>query len=239
MKAVILCAGLGTRLLPLTKDMPKVMVEIGGKPLLEHHIEWLAREGILDIGINLFYLPDAVVNYFGDGSAFGVRIHYSRQPTLSETASGFKRFEGFVGDDSCLVVYGDNIFELNLKELIAFHKNKGGLATVACLPLENPTARGIIEMDDSKRILRFKEKPKPEEVTTNIGNAGIYIVEPEIFAHIPTDRDYDFGRDIFPRLIAENMALYGYRLAGYLMDIGTMEALEKARRDFALYKNLV
>lgn len=237
MKAVILCAGLGTRLLPLTKDMPKVMVDIGGKPLLQHHIEWLAREGVCDIGVNLFYLPDAVPNYFGDGSKFGVRIHYSRQPTLSETASGFRRFEKFIDGDRCMVVYGDNIFQLNLKDLVIFHKTKGGIATVTLREWKNPTAKGIVEMDESDRILKFKEKPKAEEVTTNLGNAGIYILEPEIFSHIPTDKDYDFGKDIFPELIVKNFSIYGYRLKGYHLDIGTIETLEQARRDYSHYEN--
>src|SRR3989338_2362475 len=138
MKAVILCAGLGTRLLPLTKDMPKVMMDIGGKPLLQHHIEWLAKEGIRDIGINPFYLAEKVTDYFGDGSRFGVRIYDSHQPTLSETASGFKRFEEFVNGDRCVVVYGDNIFQLDLKDLVSFHERMAGLATITLRKWEDP-----------------------------------------------------------------------------------------------------
>ncbi len=238
MKAVILCAGLGTRLLPLTKTIPKVMVDIGGKPLLQYHIEWLAKEGIIDIGFNPFYFPLKITEYFGDGSRFGVRLYDSHQPTLSETASGFKRFEKFIGDDRCIVIYGDNIFQLDLKDMISFHEKKGGVATIALREWDNPSTKGIVEMDNALRILRFKEKPKPEDVTTNVGNAGIYIVEPEIFKYIPKDRDYDFGKDIFPKLLAESRALYGYLLKGYHQDIGTLEMLEQARRDCTLYENL-
>ncbi|MSU55011.1 MAG: nucleotidyltransferase family protein [Candidatus Taylorbacteria bacterium] len=239
MKAVILCAGLGTRLLPLTKDIPKVMVEIGGKPLLQHHIEWLAKEGIREIGINLFYLPEVVPSYFGNGSKFGVNIHYSHQSTLSETASGFKRFEKFADGERCVVIYGDNIFQLDLKDLELFHEKKGGIATITLREWENPTAKGIVEMDNNYRILKFKEKPKAEEVTTNLGNAGVYIFESKLFDYIPTDKDYDFGKDIFPKLLEENQNLYGYRLHGYHLDIGTLEMLEKARKDFNQYEDLV
>ena len=238
MKAVIMCAGFGTRLLPLTEKIQKVMVDIGGKPLLQYHIEWLAKEGVRDIGLDLFYLPEAIQNHFGDGSRFGVRIYYIVQPKLFGTAGNLKRFEKFVDGDSCVVVYGDNIFQLDLKDMLAFHEKKGGIATVAMREWENPTAKGIAEMDDEKKILRFKEKPKPEEVTTNVGNAGIYIVEPEIFKHIPIDRDYDFGRDIFPKLLAENFAMYGYALTGYHLDIGTFETLKQARLDYSKYENL-
>ncbi len=239
MKAVILCGGLGTRLRPLTHTIPKVMVDIGGKPLLQYHVEWLVKEGVSDIGIDLFHLPDVVTRHFGDGSRFGAAIHYERLQKLSGTATDFKRFENFIGGERCIVVYGDNIFQLDFKGLIAFHEKKGGVATVTLREWENPTAKGIVEMDSGDRILRFKEKPKPEEVTTNIGNAGIYVVEPEIFSHIPTDKDSDFGRDIFPELIANNFALYGYKLSGYHLDIGTLEMLEKARKDCLLYANLV
>lgn len=238
MKAVILCGGLGTRLLPVTKKIQKVMVDIGGKPLLQYHIEWLAREGVRDIGVDLFYLPDGVQKHFGDGSNFGVRLCYIVQPKLLGTAGNVKRFENFIDGERCIVIYGDNIFELDLKDLAAFHGKKGGMATITLREWENPTAKGIVEMDSDDRILCFKEKPKPEEVTTNVGNAGIYIVEPEILAHIPEDRDSDFGRDIFPKLIAENIPLYGYRLSGYHLDIGTFEMLEQARLDYSKYENL-
>lgn len=238
MKAVILCGGLGTRLLPLTEKIQKVMVDIGGKPLLQYHIEWLAQNGVRDIGLDLFYLPNAILNHFGDGSRFSVHLHSIVQPKLFGTAGNFKRFEKFIGGDKCFVVYGDNIFQLDLKDMLAFHEKKGGMATIALSEWENPTAKGIVEMNNTSRILRFKEKPKLEEVTTNVGNAGIYIVEPEILAHIPTDRDYDFGKDIFPKLIAENCALYGYKLSGYHLDIGTLEMLEKARQDFEKYEDL-
>ncbi|MFA6554495.1 MAG: HAD-IIIA family hydrolase [Candidatus Paceibacterota bacterium] len=234
MKAVILCAGLGTRLRPITNTIPKVMIPIGGKPLLQHHIEWLVGNGIRDIGINLFYLPEVVVDYFGDGSKFGARIHYSHQKTLSETASGFKNFKDFVGNESCLIVYGDNMFDLSVSDFSDYHKKKGGLATIALKEWENPGSKGIVGLDKEEKILWFREKPQPHEITTNVGNAGIYIVEPEIFSFIPSDRDYDFGKDIFPALLNEGKFIYGYHLQGYHIDIGSPEALVKAREDYKI-----
>ncbi|MCK9351775.1 MAG: HAD-IIIA family hydrolase [Candidatus Pacebacteria bacterium] len=228
MKAVILCAGLGTRLRPLTDTIPKVMVPIGGKPLLQHHIEWLVGSGIQDIGINLFYLPEVITEFLGDGSRFGACIHYSRQDTLSETATGFKKFKDFVGDDSCLVVYGDNFFSLDTEDFLNAHRRQGALVSVLLKEWEHPESKGIVGQDNAGRILWFKEKPKKEEITTNIGNAGIYLVEPEIFSYIPDDRDYDFGKDIFPSLLKNGVKMFGYRLSGHHLDIGTPEALAEA-----------
>lgn len=233
MKAVILCAGLGTRLRPLTDTIPKVMVEIGGKPLLQHHIEWLVGQGVRDIGINLFYLPHVITESIGDGSQFGARIYYSKQETLSETASGFRNFKDFVGDDTCLVIYGDNFFSLDVEDFNTYHKTHGGIASVALRKWENPESKGIVGLNSENKILWFKEKPKQEEITTNIGNAGIYLVEPEIFSHINQDRDYDFGKDIFPSLL-EKKKIYGYHLPGYHIDIGTLDTLTEARDDYPL-----
>jgi len=232
MKAVILCAGLGTRLRPLTDTIPKVMVSIGGKPLLQHHIEWLVGSGIRDIGVNLFYLPDIITDFLGDGSRFGARIHYSRQETLSETATGFKKFKDFIGDDTCLVVYGDNFFSLDVEDFLAYHQKKGGAVSIALKEWEHPETKGIVGQDYSGRILWFKEKPQKEEITTNIGNAGIYLVEPDIFSHIPDDKDYDFGKDIFPALLKEDVKMYGYFLKEHHIDIGTPEALITAQEQY-------
>lgn len=232
MKAVILCAGLGTRLRPLTNTIPKVMVPIGGKPLLQHHIEWLVGSGITDIGINLFHLPKVITDFFGDGSRFGARIYYYHQKTLSETASNFKNFQNFVGKDTCLVIYGDNFFFLNLSDIYLYHKNHGGIATITLKKWDNPESKGVVGLDDKMRILWFKEKPKPEDITTNIGNAGIYIFESEIFSHIPDDRDCDFGKDIFPSLLHKKIRLQGYILSDYHIDIGTPEMLKKLEKDY-------
>ena len=240
MKAVILCAGLGTRLRPLTDTIPKVMVPIGDKPLLQYHIEWLVKNGITDIGINLFYLPESIVNHFGDGSLFGARIFYSHQKELLEPATGFKNFEQFVGDDQCLVIYGDNIFELDLNEMRDFHNAKKGIATIALKEWEDPTTKGIVGLDTNAQILYFKEKPKKEEVTSTIGNAGIYIIEKELFDYIPPQEVEvtDFGKHIFPALLKKQKAMYGYILKGYHRDIGTHDMLQAARKEISFYPNL-
>ncbi|MBI5140470.1 MAG: nucleotidyltransferase family protein [Candidatus Vogelbacteria bacterium] len=238
MKAVILCAGLGTRLRPITDSIPKVMIDIGGKPLLQYHIEWLVGQGIRDVGINLFYLPNAITDYFGNGDQFGAKIVYSHQDKLAGTAADFKQFENFVGNDQCLIIYGDNLFILDLNKFKKFHNDKQGIASIAVKEWEDPTSKGIVGLDSSSRILWFKEKPKKEEVTTNIGNAGIYMVEPKIFSYIEKGTDQDFGKDIFPLILQSNGKIYGYKLTDYHIDIGTPETLEKGRRDIkTLYRN--
>ncbi|MES2437243.1 MAG: HAD-IIIA family hydrolase [Patescibacteria group bacterium] len=231
MKAVILCGGLGTRLRPLTDTIPKVMVPIGGKPLIQRHIEWLVGNGIQDIGINLFYLPQVVKDHVKDGSQWGARIHYSHQDTLSGTAGDFRAFKDFVGDQQCLVIYGDNLFSLDLNHFKEFHEAKKGTATIALREWEDPTSKGIVGLDNEQKILWFKEKPKPEEVTSTIGNAAIYILEPELFSHIPDTGEVDFGMHTFPSLLEKNKHIYGYVLSTYHKDIGTHEALQEARED--------
>ena len=233
MKAIILCGGLGTRLRPLTDKIPKVMVPIGGKPLIEYHIQWLSGNGIKDIGVNLFHLPEAVSGFLGDGSKHGVRIYYSKQSALKGTAGDFLQFKEFIGKDRCLVIYGDNLFKMDLDKFIRFHEKKGGLASIALKKWEDPTSKGIVGLDKKGKIMWFKEKPKLEEAVTDIGNAGIYILEPEIFDHIPEGVESDFGRDIFPSAIGMKEELYGYILDDYHADIGTPQVLESVQKEIS------
>lgn len=231
MKAVILCGGLGTRLRPITDTVPKVMVPINGKPILQYHIEWLVGKNICDIGINLFYLGNTVKEYFGNGSRFGARIHYSEQTELRETAGDFLPFRTFVGDDQCLIIYGDNLFTIDLEAFTSFHNAQKSITTIALRHWEDPTTKGIVGLDENNYILWFKEKPKKEEVTSHVGNAGIYLVEPEIFLHIPENKKVDFGKHIFPSLIEKAHKISGYHMDGYHIDIGTPEALEQSQKD--------
>ncbi len=232
MKAMILAAGEGTRLRPLTLERPKSMLPIAGKPLLEHIIDLLKYHGIGEIAINLSYKPQAVIDHFGDGRRFGVEITYSLENPLLGTAGAVKKLQPYF-DDTFVVVYGDLLTDLDLTSLAEYHRARGGLVTVALYRVENPSACGLVDLNRSGRILRFVEKPPPEEVFTDLANAGVYVVEPEVIDHIPPNTFYDFGQDLFPLLLARGVPVYGYPIEDYLIDIGTLEKYERAQREWS------
>ncbi len=232
MKAFILAAGLGTRLRSLGLDLPKVMVPIGGKPLLQHHLELLSRQGIREFIINLHHLPERITDYFGDGSAFGVKITYSLEPELLGTAGAVKKMEAAVRDDTLLVLYGDNLFRFEVAPLLEFHRARRALATIGLWESPEPWTGGVVETDGDGRIRRFVEKPDRKEVSTNLINAGIYLLEPAVLNAIPSGRFCDFGKDVFPNLLAKGKALYAMKPNAYVQDIGTPERLAKAQRDY-------
>lgn len=212
MKAVLLAAGRGERLRPWTDQTPKCMMPIGGKPLLEHTVEWLARFGIRELMINLHHLPERIRGYFGDGRRWGVRIHYWLEPELLGTAGALRRLEdGW--DGPLLVWYGDNLSRCDLDRLRELHRRKGGTATLALYRRPDATSSGIAELDGEDRLVRFLEKPRPEEVFSHWVNAGIFLLEREARAFIPAEGPADFGRDVFPALLAAGRRMYGYRLS--------------------------
>jgi NDP-sugar pyrophosphorylase family protein len=231
MKAMILAAGEGTRLRPLTLALPKPMVPLANIPLLERTIRLLAAQDVTEIAINLFHRPEAIQATLGDGAAWGVRLHYSHEPTLLGTAGGVKRLEAFF-DEPFLVLYGDNLYQADFAPLIAAHRAHHALATLATFEAANPSACGLIVTDDADRITRFQEKPPPAEVFTNRANAGVYILDPEVLRFIPAQGPSDFGKDIFPALLAERpLTLFARPLGGYLQDTGTVSSYRQANWD--------
>jgi len=230
MKAVILAAGQGTRLRPMTDSVPKPMVRIRGKPLLEYIIRLLRRYGIMDIFIPLNRYRDVFTNYFGDGAQWGVRIYYSVEEKLLGTAGAVKKLESHFSN-TFLVVYGDNLSNCNITQLTNFHRHRGGIGTIAVFEIENPTSSGIVKLNKEQRILKFLEKPTKKQVFSKLVNAGIYILEPRIFGYIPKGQAYDFGKDLFPRLLIESERLYGYIMMEYLLGIDTIEAFKQAQID--------
>lgn len=232
MKAFILAAGLGTRLRALGLDVPKVMVPVGGKPLLQHHLELLSRQGIREFIVNLHYLPEKITDYFGDGSRFGVQITYSHEPELLGTAGAVKKMEAELRGGPFLLFYGDNLVRLELPALVGFHRAQRALATLALWESPEPWTGGVVETDATGRVTRFVEKPDRKEVSTNLINAGIYVLEPAVLDAIPAGQFYDFGKDLFPRLLAEGKPLYAMKPNAYVQDIGTPERLAKAQRDY-------
>jgi NDP-sugar pyrophosphorylase family protein len=233
LKGIILAAGEGTRLRPLTADRPKPMLPVDNRPVLEHTIAWLKAHGVRDLAINLHYKPRAISDYFGDGGEFGVNITYSHEDHLLGTAGAVKRLGGFF-DHTFVVVYGDVLTDLDLTAMVARHWAKGGIATIALYRVDNPTARGLVDTAEDGSILRFVEKPRPEEVFTDLANAGVYVLEPEIVDYIPRQGPYDFGRELFPSLLDGGVLLFGYPLAEseYLIDIGSPDSYRRAQREW-------
>jgi NDP-sugar pyrophosphorylase family protein len=232
MKAFILAAGLGTRLRSLGLDAPKVMAPIAGRPLLEHHITLLREQGIRELIVNLHHLPEKITEHFGDGSRYGVHITYSHEPELLGTAGAVKKMEYLLRDGTFIVLYGDNLIQIEFAPLVEFHRTRRAVATVALFESPEPWTGGVVEMEADGRVRRFVEKPDPKEVSTNLINAGIYVLEPQVFDAIPAGQFCDFGKDVFPKLLAAGKAVYAMKPRAYVQDVGTPERLAKARRDF-------
>jgi NDP-sugar pyrophosphorylase family protein len=227
------------RLRSLGLDVPKVMAPIGGKPLLEHHLALFRQQGIRDIIVNLHYLPEKITDYFGDGSRFGVNLIYSHEPQLLGTAGAVKKMEAQLRDGSFVLFYGDNLVRLELPALVAFHRARQGVATIALWESPEPWTGGVVETATDGRVRRFVEKPDRKEIaavaspsSTNLINAGIYVLEPAILDAIPVGQFYDFGKDLFPKLLAEGQPLYAMKPNAYVQDIGTPERLAKAQCDY-------
>jgi NDP-sugar pyrophosphorylase family protein len=233
MKAMLLAAGEGTRLRPFTNTLPKCMIPIGGKPILEHNIEWLCRYGIKEMIINLYYLPHIIKNYFGDGNRWGVQITYSLEPTILGTAGGVKRVANFF-DNTFLVWYGDNLSTCDLSRLVGFHRAKKGVATIAVYHRDDVTQSGIIGLDKQKRITRFLEKPKINQVFSHWINTGIYVLDQAVLEFIVAQGPSDFGRDVFPALLAANQPLYGYCMSESegIWWIDTPDDLRQTQNDY-------
>jgi len=208
---MILAAGEGSRLKPLTDHVPKCMVPVGGKPILEHTLTWLRRYGVTEIVVNLCHLPHVIREHFGNGSRWEVGITYSLETEVLGTAGGVKNVAEFF-DGPFLVWYGDNLSTCRLDQLWQFHQEKGGVATIALYHRDDPTRSGIVGLDDQERITRFLEKPRPDQVFSHWVNAGIFVLEPAVLDFIPNEGPSDFGRDVFPALLAQGLLLYGYRM---------------------------
>lgn len=230
MKALILAAGAGTRLRPLTDTCPKPMLPIAGRPLLEWTLRWLQRYGIHEVALNLHHLPAVVRDGLGDGTQLGMQLHYAYEPELRGTAGAVHNFPGFF-DQPFLVIYGDLLLDLDIDDLVGFHQTNDALMTLALKRTNTPSSQGMIEIDKQGRVVRFVEKPAAWD-GGNTANAGVYVCEPAVVVHIPPGFS-DFGHDIIPALLGAGAKVYGRPLQGYLLDIGTHEAYQQAQHDWA------
>ena len=227
MKGMILAAGEGKRLRPLTNQIPKPMLSLAGRPLLEHIIIHLRECGITDLAVNLHYLPAVVMDYFGHGRLWGVNLRYSVEESLLGSAGGVKRLQSFF-DDTCVVYYGDVFTRADLRLMVEFHKRAGVMATMGLYRVPDPWNRGIVQLDDTQTIIRFAEKPPPDQVFSDLANAGIYVLEPEVLNYIPAGQPYDFGNDVFPNLLARGVRMAGYVIEDKVIDIGLPEKYAEA-----------
>jgi len=232
-KAMILVAGEGTRLRPLTLDTPKVLLPIAGVPLIEHTLRWLKRHGIREVAINLYHLGDKIKAFLRDGSRFGIRVVYSEEKTLSGTAGGVKRMEHFF-NGTFIVVYGDNLTNFDLSDMIEFHRQRKAIATVVIFEVPNPREVGVVDLSPEGRILSFIEKPQSLIYHPPVlASGGVYVFEKIILSYIPDQGFFDFACDVFPKLVELSSAVYGFKLKStdYFIDIGTLDKYQKANND--------
>lgn len=225
-KAVIVAGGLGTRLKPLTNNLPKPMLPIGGKPILERQIELLKKYGVTDIVICGFYLFDKIKEYFGSGENFGVKITYIKDPEL-DTGGSLKLAEKFISN-TFIVFYGDTVIEMDLKKMIDFHREKGGIATVVLHKTDHPHDSDLVEIDRNQRIIKLYRKPHNCE--SDLAKSSIYVLEKDIFGYIPEGR-HSFHGDDLPKLI-EMGNVYGYVTGEFIKDIGTLDRYDSVRKKF-------
>lgn len=234
MQALILAGGQGTRLRPLTLNTPKPIVPICNQPFLLRQIELLKTAGITDITLSLNYQPSSIQEILGEGAEFGVHLRYLIEPEPRGTAGAYKFAEEFL-TDSTVVLNGDILTDINLQELIDRHKRFNAAATIVLISVDNPSAYGLVEVGSESEVLRFLEKPKPDQIDklkTDTVNAGIYILEPSVLKHIPAGENYSFEYQLFPDLLARKEIFKAYIAENtYWLDIGTIERYLQAHGD--------
>ena len=233
LKGMILAAGKGTRVRPLTKDVPKPMIPVLGKPVMEYLIEHLARYGVEEIMINVSHMNRKIEQYFGNGQRIGVQIGYSYEGEYDHgelvskpigSAGGIRKIHDFGGffDSTTIVLCGDALIDLDIKSAFFEHQQKKALASIVAMevPMSEVSNYGVVETDKESRVIAFQEKPQPKEAKSNLASTGIYFFEPEIIDLIPQDTKFDIGSDLFPLLVQKNLPFYAQKRFYHWIDIG-------------------
>jgi mannose-1-phosphate guanylyltransferase len=231
MRAMLLGAGLGTRLRPITYELPKPLVPVLGEPVMGHILRLLARHGFTDVVCNLHYYPDLVRQRFGGGSAYGVKLTYEYEEELLGTAGGVRNVRDFFGGETFLVISGDALTDLDLTRLWERHKQAGGIATLSLKRVPDPSQLGVVIVAEDGRIRGFQEKPDPAEALSDLGNCGIYVFEPEIFDYFPHTEFVDWAQDVFPALLEQDVPFYGHEIDEYWNDIGNLNEFRQGNFD--------
>lgn len=231
MQALILAGGKGTRLRPLTMHTPKPVVSIANQPFLLYQIELLKRADVRDVILSLSYQPKKIEEKLGDGTDYNVRISYAVEASPLGTAGAYRNAASLISETT-VVFNGDVLTDIDLNDVIRFHRERQAAATIVLTPVPNPTAYGLVETDSTDgRVQRFLEKPKPEEVTCDTINAGIYILEPRVLDYVPEGEPFMFEYGVFPQLLERAEPFYAYIWRGYWRDIGTASSYLQANMD--------
>lgn len=230
MKAVVMAGGEGTRLRPLTSMRPKPMVPVVNQPVMEHILGLVKHHGISEVVATLAFMPQVIEDYFGDGDEWGMEISYAVEETPLGTAGSVKNAAEAL-TDTFVVISGDALTDINLSEVIRFHREHGGVVTIALKRVPDPLEFGVVITDENGRVERFLEKPTWGQVFSDTINTGIYVVEPEVLDYIPEGRFFDFSSDLFPALMADGREIYGCVVDGYWADIGSLEGYVEVHRD--------
>lgn len=231
MKAMVLSAGLGTRLRPLTFQKPKALIPLAGRPVIEYVIALLKHHHITDLVINLYHLPQQIERHLADGSAFGVKITYSFEEELYGTAGALLEAKKYLGDKTILVINSDILTEIDLSQAVKFHRQKKALATLVLSQNQDPSNYGVIGVDGVGRIRTFlDDKSESPAFLTKALYTGISVLEPPVFDYI-SSRFSGLGDEVFPKMLKANEPVYGYLAAGYWLDLGTPERLAQAEKD--------
>lgn len=228
--AVILAGGVGKRLRPLTEYRPKPLIPVAGKPCIDYVMRSLVKGGFKQHIITTGYLSDHLIKRIGDGSQYGATILYSFEAEPAGTAGAVKKVGDFLRS-TFVVASGDVLADVDIGALYDYHKKKGAMATIALTKVDDPTDFGIVGLDKSNKIVRFLEKPKKEQVFSNLINAGIYILEPEVLEYIPPNQMYDFSKQVFPALLKDGCKVFGKPIEGIWRDIGKPDDLLRASLD--------
>jgi NDP-sugar pyrophosphorylase family protein len=231
---MILGAGIGSRLDPLTRSLPKPVVPVVGKPVMGHIIDHLRHNGVTDIIVNVQYLGQRIEDIIGDGSAYGVRVSYSREDRLWGDAGGLKRVESFFRedeDDTLLVVGGDDLSDIDISHIVAEHRAKGAVASIGVTPVEDPSAFGIAVTDSEGYITRFQEKPKRGEAFSNLANTGIYVFRRKVFDYIPPSTFFGFGNNVLPAMLEAGEPMLAVTSEAYWQDVGNLTIYRQVHRD--------
>ena len=226
-----MAGGEGTRLRPMTANLPKPLLPIVNKPIMEHVLSLLHRHGFTETVVTVQFLASLVRNYFGDGEEVGMRLTYTTEETPLGTAGSVKNAESLLRDDSFIVISGDALTDIDLTELVKFHHDKGALVTVCLTRVPDPVEFGITIIDEDSRVQRFLEKPTWGQVFSDTVNTGIYVMEPEVLDYVAEGEKVDWSGDVFPRLIADGQPVFGYVAEGYWEDVGTHESYHRAQAD--------
>jgi mannose-1-phosphate guanylyltransferase/mannose-1-phosphate guanylyltransferase/phosphomannomutase len=225
MKAMVLAAGLGTRLQPLTYELPKPMVPMLDRPVMAHIVRLLEHQGFDELVANLHWFPDSIRDYFGD------RIEYRHEPELLGTAGGVRKVRDFFGDEEVVVISGDVLTDLDVSALVERHRSAGGIATLTVKSIPDTRAYGVVIHDEDGRIQGFQEKPDPDEALSDLANCGIYCFSPEIFDFFPDDDPVDWAQDGFPALLEHDVPFYIHEIESYWNDIGSFAELRQGTWD--------